>query len=344
MVGGSGKEEEEETDSGYASDAIMEEEEDEFEMSPRERKPMVWGSRQKTGAPRYRSPNRKGSWKPSLKRELGGDSSPFPRRDSISSSVSEVSKFEDGIGAAPKRYWDEPASYRDSIVSAISEIEVERSASPRKNSTLLHPSSPSTDSLHLQYAIMGEIRRPHTPPSTTPPRTPSTLLHPSTPEPPLEVTSMTKMWELNQRAISPPLTPPMLSRPTLGHRKGSSLLHPSPPTSSNDTAKLARPIVQLQLPIRQPQISTKAVKSVITVEECEFEPVRRESVLHSCLSEVDSESDYGSDDQEDAEEDTAHAEDFYEQEADCVTARAGMVSRASRVSFHGANMRVLQTT
>jgi hypothetical protein len=305
---------------------------------------MVWGSRQKTGTLRYKSPNRMGSWKPSLKRELGGDSSPFPRRDSISSSVSEVSKFEDGIGAAPKRYWDEPAAYRDSIVSAISEVEEERSPSPRKNSTLLHPSSPSTDSLHLQYAIMGEIRRPYTPPNTTPPRTPSTLLHPSTPEPLLEEMSTRKVWELNQRAISPPLTPPMLSRPTLGHRKGSSLLHPSPPTSSNDTAKLAKPVIQLQLPIRQSPILTKAVASIITVEECEFEPVRRESVLHSCLSEVDSESDYGSDDQEKAEEDTEYVENAYGQEVDYVTARAGMVSRASRVSFHGANMRVLQTT
>jgi hypothetical protein len=339
MVGGREKEQEEENDSGYASDAIMQEEE-EFEMSPRERKPMVWGPRQKRGTPVYRSPDRKSSWNPNLKRELGGDSSPFCHRDSTISTASSVSRFEDDIGRAPRSHWAEPASYRDSIVSAISEIgKVERSESPRKTSTLLHPSSPSIASLHLQHAIIGEIKRPYTPPSTTPPRTPSTLLHPSTPEPLLEQMSMMKTWELNQRAVSPPLTPPTISRPTLGHRKGSSLLHPSPPTSSNDTAKVAKPIIQLQLPMSRSQILTKAVASVIKVEECGFELSRRESVLHSCLSDVDSESDYGSDVDEEAEMDTQ----AFVQEVDYVTARAGMVSRASRISFHGPNMRVLQS-
>ncbi|KAF2789590.1 hypothetical protein K505DRAFT_200851, partial [Melanomma pulvis-pyrius CBS 109.77] len=78
------KEEKEEhndpNDSGYASDAIMEEDEDadSFSLSPRSPRiaSNVWSGKQnahaakQTGTLRYRSPSRKPSWKPSLKREL----------------------------------------------------------------------------------------------------------------------------------------------------------------------------------------------------------------------------------------------------------------------------------
>lgn len=68
----------------------------------------------------------------------------------------------------------------------------------------------------------------------------------------------------------------------------------------------------------------------------------RESVLHSSFSDAE----YESDDAE-GEADTESFEDGYmDGEAECVdyvVARAGMVSRASRISFHGAQIRVLQT-
>ncbi|PVI08618.1 hypothetical protein DM02DRAFT_647957 [Periconia macrospinosa] len=195
-------------DSGYASDIIHEEqEEEEYDsdetLSPRACRvpPRNWPtvSRQSSSST-YRSERRESStWRPNLKKEL-------TRQDSAASSSSTD---KDDV----ESYCSEDMSPLDRSTSPVS-----RTSTPeRKHSTLLHPSSPVesfTDDQYTRDFTMGpalsnaeisnnnsrvtiiaisEPTTSETPVLTSvllrprvPPRMPSTLLHPS---PPLEGSS-----------------------------------------------------------------------------------------------------------------------------------------------------------
>lgn len=183
-------------DSGYHSDVIHEEDEasdhDECPLSPKALAPRSKPNKQrKRTSSNHHSLMRKPSWKPNLKRELDFEYEPvfLPRRDSIDSLIFNFDAATmDTTRRSPmpsRKMRAETLSHPSSPTSARNtpsprSLDVHHSStSPkqRKNSTLLHPSSPIEESK----------RRP-----SIHKRRGSSLLHPSIPAEPVGVTQQHK--------------------------------------------------------------------------------------------------------------------------------------------------------
>jgi hypothetical protein len=354
-------------DSGYHSDVIHEEDEGEQEditMSPTASMVPAKRSREaprQRSSSRTRSPSgRRPSWRPNLKQELSAEHIEY-RNQSIDLTLA---KYEEG-----------------STIAALEESPViERSTTPilsrpqprRKSSTLLHPSPPleSTGESQESHAITSaELTPPSTPPQRpVPVRQGSSLLHPSTPA--IETTislSNARAFPFNfsmptpRSSPLPPTSAPRPSphpsasapvevplRPSLTHRKNSTLLHPSPPPESHPTA--AAPFI---LPIHAKTILSLPPTPLATPVTDSFQlrrsPSGRSPLLFPASQSDDeweeplhsSHSD-GEDDSDDCPTE-AYTEVLQEK---AVLARTGRMGRASRISLlsdgTGNALRILQ--
>jgi hypothetical protein len=222
-------------DSGYHSDTIIEEEEDDLdsEISPkasvvpvkvwrRKRTDKEMALRMSSGGMgmwRELSPGRRASWRPNLKRELTQQAFSSYRCEDVDSGAvyqSERARYM-AEHAARHEALRNPATERRPLLPALDTTACE--SSRRKGSTLLHPSTPPDDMPSDQEDDDDDFSATHSISDIRPAlRRASTLLHPSSPE-------------------SPPTTTPANETPTsfsipeqqLPPRKGSTLLHPSPP-------------------------------------------------------------------------------------------------------------------
>lgn len=176
-----------------------------------------------------------------------------------------------------------------------------------------------------------------------------------------------------QRSMAPvirrasPSPSPSLSRPSAGPRKKSTLLHPSPPTStptsiiptraSRDSSPFRRgrkpstllhPSVPWSPALRSPRHRSPTPLGIPTSSERQPTPtplrihLRKPSVLHSCFS--DSESDFTTEDGED-EEGPDDASSFSSIETAAgdkngvILARTALVARAVRVRVESPGLK-----
>lgn len=336
-------------DSGYQSDLIPEVDEeaehDDSLLSPRQsaaslRWKREFSSQRSSNTPR--SSGQKSNWRPNLKRDLSESSSSVSsdfssRRTSIVSTVSKPDTTN-------THSFQARLSYNSVKRLAQSLTPILRNPSPRRKvSTLLHPSPPlesSESSRRASVVSFQDITPPVTPPEhhQTPTRKGSTLLHPSSPQiEPVSVLSKETsfpfafslprpMAELPTSAPIDTSTPPQESFP----RKNSTLLHPSSPSDEDDAPYTARTIISLPpTPQTTPTLgsfkrSTSALSSSSNDDDWE-EP------LHSSHSDAEYDSD---DDQSVAA--------FAPHRSSVRVARLGQTARASRISFHGNQLRILQ--
>jgi hypothetical protein len=365
-------------DSGYHSDAIPEEDEpeddDDFAISPRATPRVPFKSRRRRESidevisPRssvrdlkqQRPQSRRSSWRPNLKRELTQEQDLFPRKESLDSQAS--SYIEDNIGRAKHSHWPS----LDASVSQIPKPSTppRRPALPpidtttpqrspiRKNSTLLHPSSPSTPPMEIMkknYDVspISPTFKPEDSAISLPIRKSSTLLHPSSP--PTESPTTT------QSAPVLPTLSTLPKRPAMPPRKTSTLLHPSSPPEERPTHPTK--IFSYQLPTppmssRSYHSSDSSVSSVSSNSSSKASTPNfslkgqknRVSVLHSALS--DSESEYS--DQEEVN-DCCDNESGGDSEGEiivveAIVATAARMARASRVEFQGAHWRSISSS
>ncbi|KAF2264267.1 hypothetical protein CC78DRAFT_246023 [Lojkania enalia] len=215
-------------DSGYHSDIIEEEEEEDIASETTDSAISPRASVARTSwKPLHRhnystdsffpDPHRlsllakRSSWKPNLKHELSRvHSGTFYRPESTASEKSLGSQFEDAIGRARKSQWP---------LLDTSDALIRPGLTKRKNSSLLHPSRPDSqsdsDCTIRQESIYEEdsIDRFEMPAQLEHgQKNYSTLLHPSS----AEVSDLESGPEQG---------------PESGLRKGSTLLHPSSPES-----------------------------------------------------------------------------------------------------------------
>lgn len=309
-------------DSGYQSDLIPEADEeaehDDSLLSPRQSAAsMRWkrefSNQRSSNIPR--SSGQKSNWRPNLKRDLSESSSSVSsgfssRRTSMDSTISKS-------GNTNTHSFQSRLSYSSMKKLAQSLTPIIRSPSPRRASVV----------------SFQDITPPVTPPECheSPKRKGSTLLHPSSPQ--MEPVSALPEEESFPIDFSLPTsvpngmsTPPQESFP----RKNSTLLHPSSPIDESNGLCSAKTIISLPpTPQTTPTIgcfkrSTSALSSRSNDDEWE-EP------LHSSHSDVEYDSD---DDQSVAA--------FAPHRSSVRVARQGQTARASRISFHGNQLRILQ--
>ncbi|KAJ4287644.1 hypothetical protein N0V90_012347 [Kalmusia sp. IMI 367209] len=348
------EEQSEQYDSGYQSDIIPEADEDaEYDdpsLSPRQPAAPTrrWFARQRSSnIPRSSGQN--SNWRPNLKRDLSESSSvssiPSSRRTSIDFAVS---KFDD----------ESNHSFRAQLSSSdLNRLEqslapILRSPSPRrKGSTLLHPSPPPAEtfeSLQRASAIsIQDLTPPATPPQRPgpPKRQSSTLLHPSSPElRPVSDLPEDIGYPFTFSLPAPVTTPPILSptptsvpafyQPGAPPRKNSTLLHPSPPNDEPTSDPFFVPtktVISLP-PTPQTTPTLGCFKRCPSVLHSALSKNQWEEPLHSSHSDAE----YDSDDQSDeADTESAHGNSI-------MVARTGRTGRASRISFHGNQLRILQ--
>ncbi|KAL5383465.1 hypothetical protein DPSP01_005864 [Paraphaeosphaeria sporulosa] len=326
----------EQYDSGYQSDLIPEAEDeaddDDLSLSPRQSAVLTqrWRdiSRQRSSnIPR--SSGQKSNWRPNLKRDLSESSSdssiPPLRRSSIISTRqvphSDAKKFNNTL--AP-------------IIRIPSP--------PRKGSTLLHPSSPLQEPFEplprASVSSFQDLTPPATPPShpDAPKRQSSTLLHPSSPQVGPAADGPEELgfpftFSLPAPATSAPIPTSAPRRPDAPSRKNSTLLHPSPPNdeTTDPFPVLAKTVISLPpTPQATPTLGCfkrcPSVRSNLSEDDWE-EP------LHSSHSDAE----YDSDDDQSVDADTKSAHRI-----SLKVAHLGRAARASRISFHGNQLRILQ--
>lgn len=351
-------------DSGYHSDVIHEEDEDvddaESSVSPRA---SAVPTKRWRDVPRQRSPsnhrshNRRPSWRPNLKRDLNTESF-FNHRASIDSTISN---FDDESSLSSHSRSHSQCSTEVQAVPQSSAVPILRRPSPkRKASTLLHPSPPleATEDRQVPHSVsVDEMTPPATPPQRPglPPRQDSTLLHPSSPEleptpEPANEKSFPFDFELPERirpeqtSKSAPPSTNLFSRPGMGPRKNSSLLHPSSPSDSLPSS------VERPFPIPTKSFMSWPPTPQATPTHQEFK--RRNSILHSALSDDEGEWEAPmhssmSDVEYDSDNNSGYSaegytESFHDGARDAVVmARSGRIARASRVSLHGNQLRIL---
>lgn len=312
-------------DSGYASDVILEEEEEDYDsdetLSPRARKvPSSWPtvSRQSSSST-YRSQKRESGWSPNLKREL-------TRRDSISSGVSR----DDDTESLYCSQSPDDAGPMDRSTSPISR----KSTPDRKNSTLLHPSSPVesfTDEQYTRDVTMGGTSIANDMPMSD------------------------KHSRVTIISISEPITPqpthmsstPLLLRPRAPPRKPSTLLHPSVPSEDISAVPSVSTLSLQDSETGYPFPVLTHTPPTPLPTDTKFQ--RRVSVLHSALSEDEweeplhsSQSDVESDSEDDDENGTDVGLPNSQNANEAIAvAKSGRKARASRISFHGQHLRIL---
>lgn len=380
-------------DSGYHSDAILEEDEDDIEstVSPRTSRLPVRAfrirdsdrendsrsssrtlrSHQSRSRSRSRTPSRRSSWRPNLKHELTGGLSTFYRPESINSEVSSYMDSENGrMGHSHSRSLDSLPSSLDLTrpaqrvqLHALDTTAPHPTNPARKDSTLLHPSTPSMEPLPETTTVSPIDLTLHLEDTTSQSaRKTSTLLHPSTPA---ETSTALECAPNFPFPASPPTsnfsiprtTSQRLQRPELP-RKNSSLLHPSTPDEPATLNITEYPFSQPLTPPSSSHSSTTASPGFIfalspyssNTSSPSFlvtpSPKVRESVIHSSHSDVewDSGSEY-SDQESDDTKSYHHSdrEDNVVKASTVVLATTARIARASRIEFHGANWRVLET-
>lgn len=364
-------------DSGYHSDAILEEEEpedaDDFEISPRATPQVPFKSRKRRESidevisPRssvrdlkqQRPLSRKSSWRPNLKHELTREQDLFPRRESLDSQAS--SYIEDNIGKAKHAHWpsldgsspktgNSLTQLRRPALPPIDTVTPQRPTPIRQNSTLLHPSSPPTPPMDMtNEGDVSPISAQFKPESSAvhlPTRKSSTLLHPSSP--PTDTPTATESAPVfpSQSTLS--------NRPALPQRKTSTLLHPSSPPEERPTDSARNFSYQLPTPPMSSRSYHSSDSSVSSMSSGSSKPntpnlqmkseKNRVSVLHSALS--DSESEY-SDQEEEME--YCNEEGGGDSEAEiivveAIVATAARMARASRIEFQGAHWRSISAS
>jgi hypothetical protein len=321
----------EQYDSGYQSDLIPEAddeaEDDDPSLSPRQcaalTKRWMDFSRRSSNTPRFSG--QKSNWRPNLKRDLSESSSessmPSSRRMSIVSARQ--------LPPSDAKWLD------NSLAPAI------RSPSPpRKGSTLLHPSPPLQESFErlsrTSAPSFQDLTPPATPPSRpdAPKRQSSTLLHPS----PSHVASVAGAHEepgfpftFSLPVTSAPIPTSAPRRPDAPPRKNSTLLHPSPP-SDEMFGPLAIPVkTVISLPPTPQATPTLGYfKRCLSVRSTPSDD-DWEGPLHSSHSDAE----YDSEDDQSVEAESAHR-------VSLKVAHLGRTAHASRVSFHGNQLRILR--
>jgi hypothetical protein len=298
---------EEADDSGYYSHVIHEEEEDEDTdlegyplsppLSPRSVPPRV-RTKQRKRKPSCERPSlkRRPSWRPNLK------------HDFIFEHALEIRERNHSIdNMIATDVWHKSDSHMYSMAETsctttasapASMIRTPERPEPRRQSTLLHPSSPTIEAVSFQTmqslprAKIVHIRHPSNPRSATP-KTSSTSL-PADEE----------------------ILAPVAHRPTMPPRKGSSLLHPSCPTSETCLSSQLKTILSLPPKNRDmpettkstsphsslatsPEHTTPSIPALsllasalpvpTSVRTASADRHRQTSVIHSCLSDLEDE-------------------------------------------------------
>jgi hypothetical protein len=322
----------EQYDSGYQSDLIPEAddeaEDDDLSLSPRQsaaltKRWMDFSRQRSSNIPR--SSGQKSNWRPNLKRDLSESSSessiPSSRRMSIVSA---------------RQLPSSDAKWLDNSLTPI----IRSPSPPRKGSTLLHPSPPLQESVerlsHTSAPSFQDLTPPATPPSrpTAPKRQSSTLLHPS----PAPVDSVAGGLEesgfpftFSLPVTSAPIPTSAPRRPDGPSRKNSTLLHPSPPNEeTSDPLPLSVKTVISLPPTPQATPTLGYFKRCPSVRSTPSDD-DWEGPLHSSHSDAE----YDSDDDQSVDTASAHR-------ASLKVAHLGRTARASRISFHGNQLRILR--
>ncbi|KAF1966875.1 hypothetical protein BU23DRAFT_573694 [Bimuria novae-zelandiae CBS 107.79] len=336
-------------DSGYQSDLIPEVDEDadddDISLSPRQAVASTnWRafSRQRSSnIPR--SSSQKSNWRPNLKRDLSESSC---STSSISSSRcqsidSTISRFDD---ENTQSFQAQLSSYNTRRLTQFL-APVIRSPSPRrKGSTLLHPSSPPLEPTEglLRGSIISyqDLTPPATPPERPEPpkRQESTLLRPSSPQlrptsnSPEDVGFLFNLSPSGLAASPPTLEPTPASAPVRPGfpRKNSTLLHPSPPNDEVPGPFTVPAKTIISLP-PTPQTTPTAGCFKRCPSAARSTPSDDDLVLHSSHSDAE----YDTEDDQSVAGSARHSSSLR-------TARIGRTVRASRIYFHGAQLRILQ--
>ncbi|KAL1601558.1 hypothetical protein SLS60_006473 [Paraconiothyrium brasiliense] len=326
----------EQYDSGYQSDLMPDADEDaagdDASLSPRQSAALTrkWRdlSRQRSSnIPR--SSGQKSNWRPNLKRDLSESSS-----DSSMPSSRRIS-----IGSARQLLSIEAKRFDKTSAPII------RSPSPpRKSSTLLHPSPPLQEQFErlprASVTSLQDLTPPTTPPSRPDPpkRQSSSLLHPSPPQDTSMGDSSADVgypftFLLPASVPSEPIPTSAPRRPDAPSRKNSTLLHPSPPHDeiSNPLPIPAKTVISLPpTPQATPTLECfkrcPSVRSTLSDDDWE-------GPLHSSHSDAE----YDSDDDQSVDADTKSAH-----RTSLKIAHLGRAARASRISFHGNQLRILR--
>lgn len=321
----------EQYDSGYQSDLIPEADDeadfDDASLSPLQQAASVrkWRdlSRQRlSNIPR--SSGQKSNWRPNLKRDLSESSS----------STSSI-------------FSSRRPSIESTLTQAHSITPIIRSPSPpRKGSTLLHPSTPPMEPSEIQSHGRNVSFQDFTPPATPPQgsevlkRQSSTLLHPSPPQlrPVSDLPddiSFPFAFSLPAPVSNPPSSAPVSTsapdRPPF-IRKNSTLLHPSSPDDdiSDPYPIPAKTVISLPpTPQTTPTIGChKRCTSTLNSSPLDDD---WEEPLHSSHSDAE----YDSDDDQSVEANAPRRSSIK-------VARLAHAARASRISFHGDQLRILR--
>jgi len=332
-------------DSGYQSDVTHEADDeaeiDDMSLSPRQ--PVAparrWREHSRQHLPNTpQSPSQNSAWRPNLKRDLSEISfisfNSSSRQPSIDHTTSNLTK-EKTSSSGPEL----STSQRNRLVQSLAPI-LGNPVPHRKSSTLLRPSAPVEpwESLQQRAAALStqDLTPPATPPQQSPPKRPSsTLLRPA---PNLHEQSFPFAFTLPKpiTMIESP-TPPPTSMPTPHQhappsRKNSTLLHPSPPDDETPSSSYFPSKTIISLPPTPQSTPTlgcyKRCPSIIHSAQSDNE---WEEPLHSSQSDVEYESD----------NQTAGANIKSAYSSPTTPARTGRPGRASRISFHGNQLRIL---
>ena len=285
------------------------------------------GRPRKRNSSSQRSLNRKPSWRPNLKRDLSLEeaapsSSPRGSIDSILSCLDD--NIRNTVNVQPSIMQTTPSPTSSPSPPTYRHAEPRRG----RTSTLLHPSPPEPVEMtgQAQVAVafsspqIVQVRRPTSLQVAPRPRKKSTLLHPSSPVHDDDVETHPPSHNKNRRPSSllhpspsaPACTttfpktvvsvPPHAPSPSHNkNRRPSSLLHPSPSAPATTTVfprtiisvppqhaprpKPGRTSSLLEQAPRMPLLKTAVSEPVSET----MRRVRRESVLHSCLSDGEEE-------------------------------------------------------
>lgn len=376
-------------DSGYNSDAIHEEVEesdlDDLPISPKAITPRRLQTKQRIERKSRASSNsrpsgRRPSWKPNLKRELTFEDVPISDRTRRNSIDSLISNFDGNIWDASRERQaitetnaDTIATGRDLHVTTETSTTRKHHLSKRRLSTLLHPSSPSSEiTVGVQTArafafpqLVDIQKSSGGSASRTPTRKRSSLMHPSTPVmevamelhsdfsgSPTENSEDPATWkDSTLRHPFPTVNfsntdhhQTVISVPTMQHETSESplptLLHLSPSPSSLRQFSFAP---ARRLPILLTDKSAAVFNARGTTQCQSSRRPRRESILHSSLS--DSEDDAFSESPQSSQLsyyklpwNTQHASDEYTMsDYDAEDAEGAILTNTARVARASRN-------
>lgn len=337
----------EQYDSGYQSDIVPDMDEDasfdDAALSPRQPAAATrwWASKQcSSNIPRTSGPSP--NWRPNLKRDLSETSSASSISSSRRSSIDHaISRFDsESIHAFRARL---SSSDRNRLEQSFASTP--RRPSPhRKGSTLLHPSPPPAEPLYSvqrTHALsIQDLTPPTTPPSRPGPpmRQSSTLLHPSSPDHRPTSNISEDMGYPFTFSLPAPITLPPIRSPAptsapsydfhgLPPRKNSTLLHPSPP---NDESVGNPFFVPMKTIISLPPTPQGTPRLACSKRYSSSRSSRASNEWEEPLHSSHSDAEYDSDDQcDEADTESAHGNSL-------------MMARASRISFYGNQLRILQ--